>query len=81
MSKEQLNAFLEAVKTNAELQEKLKTATNPEDVVATANAAGFMISTDELAGGTDATSGKLAEGELEGVVGGNVKLTGPILCS
>jgi len=81
MSTEQLNAFLEAVETNAGLQEKLKTATKPEEVVTIANAAGFMISKDELAGATDATSGKLTDGELEGVVGGNLKPTGPILCS
>jgi hypothetical protein len=40
-----------------------------------------MISMDDLAGGTDARPGKLTDGELEGVVGGNLKPTGPILCS
>ena len=41
MSEEQLKAFLEAVKTDAGLQEKLKVATDADAVVAIAKAAGL----------------------------------------
>ena len=48
MSKEQLKAFLEAVKADVELQEKIKAATNSDAVVAIAKAKGFAISADVL---------------------------------
>ena len=48
MSEEQLKAFLETVKTDAVLQEKLKAATDSDAVVAIAKAAGFVISADDL---------------------------------
>ena len=48
MSEEQLKAFLEAVKADAELQEKLKAAKDVEAVVEIAKAAGFVISAEEL---------------------------------
>ena len=41
MSEEQLKAFQAAVKANAGLQEKLKTAGDADAVVAIAKAAGF----------------------------------------
>ncbi len=43
MSEEQLKAFLEAVKADAGLQEKLKAAADADAVVAIAKAAGFVI--------------------------------------
>ena len=68
MSEEQLKAFMEAVKADAGLQEKLKDA-DPNDVVAIAKEAGFMVSVEELQG-AQADAEELSEEELEGVAGG-----------
>ena len=43
MSVEQLKAFLEKVKSNTELQEKLKAAASPEAGLEIAKEAGFSI--------------------------------------
>ena len=67
MSLEQLKAFLAKVKGDSNLQEKLKAAKSPEDVVGIAKEHGHEFTTDKI---TD-----LSEVELEGVAGG--KLTGP----
>ena len=48
MSEEQLNSFLEKVKADTSLQEKLKAAKDVDAVVAIAKAAGYAISVDEL---------------------------------
>ena len=48
MSEEQLKAFLEAIKGDQGLQEKIKTATASEDVVAIAKTAGFSVSAEDL---------------------------------
>ena len=48
MSEDQLKAFLEAVKADAGLQEKLNAATDPDFVVEIAKEAGFLISAEEL---------------------------------
>ena len=69
MSEEQLNAFLEAVKADAGLQEKLKAATDADAVVAVAKAAGFGISADALKKAQTEVS-VISEEELEGVAGG-----------
>ena len=66
MSEEQLKAFLEAVKADAELQEKLKAAADADAVVVIAKAAGFLISAEEL----QRAQAELSEEELEGVAGG-----------
>ena len=66
MSEEQFKAFLEAVKADAGLQEKLKTATDADAVVAIAKAAGFVISAEEL----KRAQAEVSEEELEGVAGG-----------
>ena len=66
MSEEQLQAFLEKVKGDASLQEKLKAASSPDDVAAVAKEAGFDISLDEI---SNAQSAELSEQELEGVSG------------
>ena len=66
MSEEQLKAFLEAVKADAELQEKLKAAKDVEAVVEIAKAAGFVISAEEL----KRAQAELSDEELEGVAGG-----------
>lgn len=67
MSDEQLKAFLEAVKTDTGLQEKLKAAADPDTVVAIAQAAGFAISAIDL----KRTQSEVSEEELEGVTGGS----------
>ena len=66
MSEEQLKAFLEKVKGDTSLQEKLKAATDADAVLAIAKAAGFMISADELKKARSVVS----EEELESVAGG-----------
>ena len=68
MSEEQLKAFLEAVKADAGLQEKLKTAKDVDAVVEIAKAAGFAISAEELK--KSQVAAKISEEELEGVDGG-----------
>ena len=66
MSEDQFKAFLEAVKADAGLLEKLKAAADIDALVAIAKEAGFSISAHDL---TKAES-KLSEAELEGVAGG-----------
>ena len=66
MSEEQLKAFLEAVKADAGLQEKLNAAKDADAVVEIAKAAGFVISAEEL----KKAQAEISEEELEGVAGG-----------
>ena len=66
MSSEQLKAFLEKVKADTSLQEKLKAAADDNAVAAVAKEAGFSISADDL---TKAQS-ELSEKDLEGFAGG-----------
>ena len=68
MSEEQLKAFLEKVKTDTSLQEKLKAAADANAVAAIAKEAGFMITSlqaDDLAKALS----ELSEEELEGMAG------------
>ena len=66
MSEEQLKAFLEKVKDDTSLQEKLKAAADADAVAAIAKEAGFSISADDLA----KAQSELSDEELEGVAGG-----------
>ena len=66
MSEEQLKAFLEKVKGDTSLQEKLKEAADSDAVVAIAKEARFMISADDLA----KAQSELSQEELEAVAGG-----------
>tara|TARA_B000000565_G_scaffold240573_1_gene204821 strand:+ start:1211 stop:1474 length:264 start_codon:yes stop_codon:yes gene_type:complete len=66
MSEEQLKAFLEKVKGETTLQEKLKAASDADAVVAIAKEAGFSISADDL----KMAQSELSDEELEGVAGG-----------
>ena len=66
MSEEQLKAFLEKVKGDTSLQEKLKTAADSDAVLAIAKEEGFMICSDDL----NNAQSELSEKELEGVAGG-----------
>ena len=63
MSEEQLKAFLEKVKADTSLQEKLKAASDADAVVAIAKEAGFSISAEDYAS-------ELSDEELEGAAGG-----------
>ena len=69
MSEEQLKAFIEKVKADTSLQEKLKAAADANAVTAIAKEAGFSISADDLTKLTKAQS-ELSDEELEGVAGG-----------
>ena len=69
MSEEQLKAFLEKVKADTSLQEKLKAAADANAVAAIAKEAGFSISADDL---TTKAQSELSEKELEAVAGGGV---------
>ena len=69
MSEEQLKAFLEKVKADTSLQEKLKAASDANAASAIAKEAGFSISADEF---TKAQSTELSDEELEGVAGGRL---------
>ena len=76
MSEEQLKAFLEKVKGDTSLQEKLKAADNWEAVVGIANEAGFSVSADDLKN----AQSEVSDGELEGAAGGQ-QLRGCEPCS
>ena len=63
MSEEQLKAFLEKVKGDSNLQEKLKAAVDADAVTAIAKEAGFMISAEEF----KKAQSEISEEELEGL--------------
>ena len=67
MSEEQLQAFIEAVKADADLQEQLNAATDVDTIVMIAKTTGFVISDEEL---QRAQAEVLEDEELEGVAGG-----------
>lgn len=48
MSEEQLKAFLARIKSDVDLQDKLRALTTPDEAVAMAKEAGFVISKAEL---------------------------------
>ena len=62
MSLEQLKAFLAKAKGDSNLQEKLKAAKTPEDVVGIAKEHGHEFTADKIA--------DISEEELEDVAGG-----------
>ena len=67
MSEEQLKAFIEKVKADTSLQEKLKAAADVDAALAIAKEAGFSISADDL---KNAQVTELSDEELEGAAGG-----------
>ena len=69
MSEEQLNAFLEKVKADTTLQEKLKAAASPEAAIDIAKAAGFSITAEDIQSLQSATV-ELSDEELDGAAGG-----------
>ena len=76
MSEEQLKSFLEKVKGDTTLQEKLKAAADSDAVLAIAKEAGFSISADDLKN----AQSEVSEEELEGVAGGDNNRP-PLCCS
>ena len=73
MCDEQLKAFLEKVKGDTSLQEKLKAAGDADAVVAIAKAAGFSISADDFKGKAvfrENAQSEVSDEELEAVAGG-----------
>ena len=67
MSEEQLKSFLEKVKTDTSLQEKLKGAADTDAALAIAKEAGFAITAKDI---QSMQSRELSEEELEGVAAG-----------
>ena len=72
MSEEQLKAFLEKVKGDSNLQEKLKAAADSDAVVSIAKESGFSISADDLKN----AQSELSDEELRGVAGGVARQVG-----
>ena len=69
MPEEQLKAFLEAVKADAGLQEKLKAAKDEDAMAEITKAAGFVISAEVLKK-AQAEMTEISDDELEAVAGG-----------
>ena len=69
MSEEQLNAFLEKVKGDTSLREKLKAAASPDAAIEIAKEAGFSITAEDIQSMQSATV-ELSDEELEGAAGG-----------
>ena len=67
MSEEQLNAFLEKVKSDTSLQEKLNGAADADAVVEIAKEAGFSITAEDI---QSMPVKELSDEELEGAAGG-----------
>jgi len=66
MSEEQLKAFLEKLKADTNLQEKLEAASDADAVVAIAKEAGFQVDIEVLKN----TSRDITEEEMEMISGG-----------
>ena len=67
MPEEQLKAFLERVKADTSLQEKLKAAASPEAAIEIAKEAGFSITAEDI---MQSSTVELLDEELEGAAGG-----------
>ena len=82
MSEEQLKAFLEKVKGDTSLQEKLKAAGDSDAVLAIAKDAGFSVSADDLKN----AQSEISDAELEAAAGGlnpidvEISLNNPLIC-
>ena len=76
MSEEQLKAFLEKVKLDTSLQEKLKAATDADAVVEIAKASGFVISADDV----KKAQSEVSDAELEAAAGGTNKKDPTFVC-
>ena len=76
MSEEQLKAFLEKVKAETSLQEKLNEAADADAVVEIAKEAGFSITAEDMQSSTV----ELSDEELEGAAGGGTRADGRSWC-
>lgn len=82
MSEEQLKAFLEKVKGDISLQEKLKAASDSDAVLAIAKDAGFRISAGDLKN----AQSEISDAELEAAAGGlnpidvEISFNNPLIC-
>ena len=76
MSEEQLKAFLEKVKADTSLQEKLNEAADADTVVEIAKEAGFSITAEDMQSSTV----ELSDEELEGAAGGGTRADGRSWC-
>ena len=70
MSEEQLKAFLEKLKADTSLQEKLNGAADADAVVEIAKEAGFAITAEDIQSMQSPTA-ELSDEELEIAAGGN----------
>ena len=68
MSEEQLSAFLEKVKADTSLQDKLKAASTPEAAINIAKEAGFAITAEDIQ--SMQSTVELSDEELEDAAGG-----------
>ena len=75
MPEEQLNAFLEKVKVDTSLQEKLNAAADSEAILAIAKEAGFSISAEDLTKAQE----EVSDEELEASAGA-VRLGSARMC-
>jgi len=66
MSEDQLRAFLAAISSEQSLQEALKQAATPSEVVNIAQQFGFAVEID----GLQSLQSELSDAELEGISGG-----------
>ena len=66
MSEEQLKAFIAKAKDDQSIQEKLKAAKSPEDVVSIAKEHGHEFTADKI--------DQLSDVELENVAGGTIRV-------
>ena len=71
MSEEQLKAFLAKAKDDQSIQDKLKAAKSPEEVVGIAKEHGYKFTADKIT--------ELSEEELEGVTGGTFTVIVPTI--
>ena len=69
MSEEQLKAFLEKVKGDTSLQEKLKAEASPEAAIEIAKEAGFSITAEDIES-MESETVELSDEELENTAGG-----------
>ena len=70
MSEEQLQAFLEVIRVDAGLREKLKGAADPDAMVAIAKEAGFEVSKEDWIRQLNTVLTELSDEELEAAAGG-----------
>ena len=79
MSEEQLKAFLEKVKADTSLQEKLNGAADSDAVVELAKEAGFSITPEDIQSQQSAMA-ELSDEELEEAAGGRCIRRSAVIC-